>query len=85
MTKILAIISTHGNELLGPNLLAYMLAKRSKLLENMDRSELFIRWWGRKNTVGLKNFVYNDTLQTIPAFLGEEAYKHDGTYAGFIG
>ena len=36
MTKILAIISTHGNELLGPNLLAYMLAKRSKLLENME-------------------------------------------------
>ena len=36
MTKILAIISTHGNELLGPNVLAYMLAKRSKLLENME-------------------------------------------------
>ena len=36
MTKILAIISTHGNELLGSNLLAYMLAKRSKLLENME-------------------------------------------------
>ncbi len=36
MTKILVIISTHGNELLGPNLLAYMLAKRSKLLENME-------------------------------------------------
>ena len=36
MTKILAIISTHGNELLGPNLLAYMLAKRSKLLENIE-------------------------------------------------
>ena len=36
MTKILAIISTHGNELLGPNLLAYMFAKRSKLLENIE-------------------------------------------------
>ncbi len=36
MMRILAIISTHGNELLGPNLLAYMLAKRSKLLENME-------------------------------------------------
>ena len=36
MTKILVIISTHGNELLGSNLLAYMLAKRSKLLENME-------------------------------------------------
>lgn len=36
MTKILAIISTHGNELLGPNVLAYMLAKRSKLLENIE-------------------------------------------------
>ena len=36
-----------------------------------------------KSITGLKNFVYNDTLQTIPAFLGEEAYKQDGTYAGF--
>ena len=34
--KILAIISTHGNELLGPNLLAYMLAKQSKLLEDIE-------------------------------------------------
>ena len=214
MTKILAIISTHGNELLGPNLLAYMLAKRSKLLENIefiianprayaknvrytesdlnrsqrakvieerirllkpelvldfhtttaeqpnilitadknnevvqrfinasaikdnlvvsplndittvvsnfvayevpnshlnddlyeqictdiaryldeeavDQERTFYKMTGKilpeeeKDTVGLKNFVYNDTLQTIPAFLGEEAYKHDGTYAGF--
>ncbi len=224
MTKILAIISTHGNELLGPNLLAYMLAKRSKLLENIefiianprayaknvrytesdlnrsyglgldtyegrrakiieerirllkpelvldfhtttaeqpdilitadknnevvqrfinssavkdvlaveplndittvvsnfaayevpnshlnddlyeqictdieryldgktvDQARTFYKMTGKilpeeeKDTVGLKNFVYNDTLQTIPAFLGEEAYKHDGTYAGF--
>ena len=224
MTKILAIISTHGNELLGPNVLAYMLAKRSKLLENMEfiianprayvknvrytesdlnrsyglgldtyegrrakiieerirllkpelvldfhtttaeqpnilitadkdnevaqrfinssavknilvveplndvttvvpnfaayevpnshlnddlyeqictdiaryldeeavnQARTFYKMTGKilpeeeKNTVGLKNFVYNDTLQTIPAFLGEEAYKHDGTYAGF--
>lgn len=36
MTKILAIISTHGNELLGPNVLAYMLSKRSKLLEDIE-------------------------------------------------
>ena len=36
-----------------------------------------------KNITDLKNFVYNDTLQAIPAFLGEEAYKQDGTYAGF--
>ena len=36
MTKILAIISTHGNESLGPSLLAYMLAKRSKLLEDIE-------------------------------------------------
>ena len=35
-----------------------------------------------KGVAGLENFIYNDTLQTIPAFLGEEAYKHDGTYAG---
>ncbi len=224
MTKILAIISTHGNELLGPNLLAYMLAKRSKLLENMefiianprayaknvrytesdlnrsyglgldtyegrrakiieerirllkpelvldfhtttaeqpdilitankdneivqrfinssavkdvlvvkplndittvapnfvayevpnshlnndlyeqvctdierhldgkivDQKRTFYKMVGKilpeeeQNIVGLKNFVYNNTLQTIPAFLGEEAYKQDGTYAGF--
>jgi succinylglutamate desuccinylase len=36
MTKILAIISTHGNELLGPNVLSYMLNKRSELLEYVD-------------------------------------------------
>lgn len=36
MTKILAIISTHGNELLGPNVLVYMLSKRSKLLEDIE-------------------------------------------------
>ena len=224
MTKILAIISTHGNELLGPNLLAYMLAKRSKLLENIEfiianprayaknvrytesdlnrsyglgldtyegqraktieerirllKPELvldfhtttaeqpnilitadkdnevvqrfinssavkdvlvvkplnditmvvpnfaayevpnshlnddlygkicaditryldnktaevkrtFYKMAGKitpeeeKNITDLKNFVYNDTLQAIPAFLGEEAYKQDGTYAGF--
>ena len=224
MTKILAIISTHGNELLGPNLLAYMLTKRSKLLEDMEfvmanprayvkdvrytESDLnrsyglgldtyeghrakmieerirllqpelvldfhtttaeqpdilitadkdnkvaqsfigasttgnilvveplndittvapnfvayevpnshlnddlygqicaditrcldnkaaevkrtFYKMAGKimpeeeKNITDLKNFVYNDTLQAIPAFLGEEAYKQDGTYAGF--
>ena len=224
MTKILAIISTHGNELLGPNLLAYMLAKRSKLLENIefiianprayaknvrytesdlnrsyglgldtyegrrakvieerirllkpelvldfhtttaeqpdvlitadknnevvrrfinssaikdvlvveplndittvapnfvayevsnsrlnddlykqictdierhldgkmiDQERVFYKMVGKilpeeeQNIADLKNFAYNDTLQAIPAFLGEEAYKHDGTYAGF--
>ena len=224
MTKILAIISTHGNELLGPNLLVYMLAKRSKLLENMefimanprayaknvrytesdlnrsyglgldtyegrrakvieerirllkpelvldfhtttaeqsdilitadrnnevvqrfinasavkdilvveplndittvmsnfaayevpnshlnddlykqictdieryldrkmiDQERTFYKMTGKilpeegQNIAGLKNFVYNNTLQAIPAFLGEEAYKQDGTYAGF--
>ena len=224
MTKILAIISTHGNELLGPNLLAYMLAKRSKLLENMEfimanprayaknvrytesdlnrsyglgldtyegrrakvieeriqllRPELvldfhtttaeqldilitadrnnevvqrfinasavkdilvveplndittvapnfvayevsnsrlnddlyeqictdieryldgkminqertFYKMTGKilpeeeRNIADLENFVYNDTLQAIPAFLGSKAYKQDGTYAGF--
>ena len=36
-----------------------------------------------RNIADLKNFVYNDELQAIPAFLGEEAYKQDGTYAGF--
>ena len=224
MTKILAIISTHGNELLGPNVLAYMLSKRSKLLEDIEfiianprayaknvrytESDLnrsyglgldtyegrrakvieerirllkpglvldfhtttaeqpdilitadkdneivqrfinssavknilvveplndittvvsnfvayevpnshlnddlygqicaditrfldnkaaevkrtFYKMAGKimpeeeKNIADLKNFVYNDTLQAIPAFLGEEAYKQDGTYAGF--
>ena len=224
MTKILAIISTHGNELLGPNVLAYMLAKRSKLLENMefiianprayvknvrytesdlnrsyglgldtyegrrakiieerirllkpelvldfhtttaeqpdilitadknnevvqrfinssavkdilvveplndittvaphfaayevpnsylnddlyeqictdiaryldeetvDQERTFYKMIGKippeeeQNIAGLKNFVYNNTLQAIPAFLGEEAYRQEGTYAGF--
>ena len=224
MTKILAIISTHGNELLGPNVLAYMLSKRSKLLEDIefiianprayaknvryiesdlnrsyglgldtyesqrakvieeriqllrpelvldfhtttaeqldllitadrnnevvqrfinasaikdnlvvsplndittvaqnfvayevpnshlnddlykqicadiaryldeetvDQERTFYKMVGKilpeeeRSIVDLKNFVYNDTLQTIPAFLGEEAYKQDGTYAGF--
>jgi len=224
MTKILAIISTHGNELLGPNLLAYMLAKRSKLLENMefiianprayaknvryiesdlnrsyglgldtyesqrakvieerirllkpelvldfhtttaeqpnilittdknneivqrfinsstvkdilvveplndittvaqnfvayevsnsrlnddlyerictdieryldgkmvDQERTFYKMIGKilpeeeKSIAGLENFVHNDMLQAIPAFLGEEAYRQDGTYAGF--
>lgn len=224
MTKILATISTHGNELLGPNLLAYMLSKRSKLLEDIefiianprayaknvryiesdlnrsyglgldtyegqrakvieerirllkpglvldfhtttaeqpnilitadknnevvqrfinssavkdvlvveplndittvasnfvayevpnshlnddlyeqictdivryldgkmiDQERVFYKMVGKilpeeeQNIAGLKNFVYNNTLQTIPAFLGEEAYKQDGTYAGF--
>ena len=224
MTKILAIISTHGNELLGPNLLAYMLAKRSELLEiiefiianprayvknvrytesdlnrsyglgldtyegrrakvieerirllrpelvldfhtttaeqldllitadknnevvqrfinasaikdnlmvsplndittvaqnfvayevsnsrlnddlyeqictdieryldgkMIDQERTFYKMTGKilpeeeRNIADLENFVYNDTLQAIPAFLGEEAYKQDGTYAGF--
>ena len=224
MTKILAIISTHGNELLGPNLLAYMLAKRSKLLENIefiianprayaknvryiesdlnrsyglgldtyesqrakvieerirllkpelvldfhtttaeqpnilitadkdnevvqrfinssavkdvlvvkplnditmvvpnfaayevpnshlnddlyeqictdiaryldeetvDQERTFYKMTGKilpeeeRNIADLENFVYNDILQAIPAFLGKEAYKQDGTYAGF--
>ena len=222
--RILAIISTHGNELLGPNLLAYMLAKRSKLLEDMefiianprayaknvryiesdlnrsyglgldtyesqrakvieerirllkpglvldfhtttteqpdilitadkdnevvqrfinssavkdvlaveplndittvvsnfvayevpnshlnddlyeqictdiaryldeeavDQERTFYKMTGKilpeeeRNIAGLENFVYNDELQAIPAFLGEEAYRRDGTYAGF--
>ena len=224
MTKILAIIFTHGNELLGPNLLAYMLAKRSKLLENIefiianprayaknvryiesdlnrsyglgldtyegqrtkvieerirllkpelvldfhtttaeqpnilitadknnevvqrfinssavkdilvvkplndittvvsnfaayevpnshlnddlyeqiytdieryldgkivDQERTFYKMTGKilpeeeKSITSLENFVYNDELQAVPAFLGEEAYKQDGTYAGF--
>ena len=32
---------------------------------------------------GLENFVYSDTLGAIPSFLGEKAYRQDGTYAGF--
>ena len=201
MTKILAIISTHGNELLGPNVLAYMLAKRSKLLEDIEfiiansrayaknvrytesdlnrsyglgldtyegrrakiieerirllkpelvldfhtttaeqpnilitadkdnevvqrfinssavkdvlvvkplndittvvsnfvayevpnshlNDDLYEQIWKilpeeEKSIAGLENFVYNDELQAIPAFLGEEAYRRDGTYAGF--
>ena len=224
MTKILAIISTHGNELLGPNVLAYMLSKRSKLLEDIefiianprayvknvrytesdlnrsyglgldtyegqrvktieerirllkpelvldfhtttaeqpdilitadknnevvrrfinssaikdvlvveslndittvapnfvayeipnshlnddlyeqictdirryldgkavDQERTFYKMTGKilpeeeRNIADLKNFAYNDTLQAIPAFLGEEAYRQDGAYAGF--
>lgn len=32
---------------------------------------------------GLENFIYSDALGAIPSFLGEEAYRQDGTYAGF--
>ena len=55
----------------------------------VDQERTFYKMIGKilpeeeKSITGLKNFVYNDTLQTIPAFLGEEAYKQDGTYAGF--
>ena len=55
----------------------------------VDQERTFYKMTGKilpeeeKSVTSLKNFVYNDTLQTIPAFLGEEAYKHDGTYAGF--
>jgi len=188
MTKILAIISTHGNELLGPNVLSYMLNKRSELLEYVDfmvanpraysqnvryvESDLnrsygsdldtyearedkvsrdFINASAIKDVLvveplndittvaphfvayevsnshlnvdlyerictdirkyldgkvsdqehtfykmigkilpeevqadsGLENFVYSNTLGAIPSFLGEEAYRQDGTYAGF--
>ena len=57
--------------------------------ETVDLERTFYKMTGKilpeeeKDIVGLKNFVYNDTLQTIPVFLGEEAYKQDGTYAGF--
>jgi len=188
MTKILAIISTHGNELLGPNVLSYMLNKRSELLEYVDfmvanpraysqnvryvesdlnrsygsdldtyealedkvsrdfinasaikdvlvveplndittvaphfvayevpnshlnadlyerictdirkyldgkvsdREHTFYKMIGKilpeeaRMDSGLENFVYSDTLGAIPSFLGEEAYRQDGTYAGF--
>ena len=32
---------------------------------------------------GLENFIYSDALGAIPSFLGEEAYRQDGTYACF--
>ena len=57
--------------------------------ETVDQERTFYKMVGKilpeeeRSIVDLKNFVYSDTLQTIPAFLGEEAYKHDGTYAGF--
>lgn len=55
----------------------------------IDQERTFYKMVGKilpeeeKNMADLENFVYNDTLQAIPAFLGEEAYKQDGTYAGF--
>lgn len=55
----------------------------------IDQGRTFYKMIGKilpeeeKSIDGLENFVYNDTLQAIPAFLGEEAYKQDGTYAGF--
>ena len=57
--------------------------------EAVDQERTFYKMTGKilpeeeKSVAGLENFVYNDELQAIPAFLGEEAYKHDGTYAGF--
>ena len=57
--------------------------------EAVDQERTFYKMVGKilpeeeKDIVGLKNFVYNNTLQAIPAFLGEEAYRQDGTYAGF--
>lgn len=57
--------------------------------ETVDQERTFYKMTGKilpeeeKSIAGLENFVYNDELQAIPAFLGEEAYKQDGTYAGF--
>ena len=57
--------------------------------EAVDQARTLYKMTGKilpeeeKSATGLKNFVYNDGLQAIPAFLGEEAYKQDGTYAGF--
>ena len=55
----------------------------------VDQERTFYKMIGKilpeeeKSVTGLENFVYNDELQAIPAFLGEEAYRRDGTYAGF--
>ena len=57
--------------------------------EAVDQERTFYKMTGKilpeeeNSATVLKNFVYNNTLQAIPAFLGEEAYKQDGTYAGF--
>lgn len=57
--------------------------------ETVDQERTFYKMTGKilpeeeRNIADLENFVYNDTLQAIPTFLGEEAYKQDGTYAGF--
>lgn len=57
--------------------------------ETVDQERTFYKMIGKippeeeQNIAGLKNFVYNNTLQAIPAFLGEEAYRQEGTYAGF--
>ena len=57
--------------------------------KTVDQGRTFYKMVGKilpeeeKSIDGLENFVYNDEFQAIPAFLGEEAYKQDGTYAGF--
>ena len=57
--------------------------------ETVDQERTFYKMTGKilpeeeKNVTSLENFVYNDELQAVLAFLGEEAYKQDGTYAGF--
>ena len=57
--------------------------------ETVDQARTFYKMTGKilpeeeKSIAGLENFVHNDILQAIPAFLGEEAYRQDGTYAEF--
>ena len=57
--------------------------------ETVGQERTFYKMTGKilpeeeKSVTGLEDFVYNDELQAIPAFLGEEAYRQDGTYAGF--
>lgn len=57
--------------------------------ETVDQERTFYKMTGKilpeeeKSVTSLENFIYNDELQAIPAFLGSKAYKQDGTYAGF--
>lgn len=99
MTKILAIISTHGtvaayevpNSHLNDDLYEQICTDIARYLDEeiVDQERTFYKMTGKilpeeeKSVTSLENFVYNDELQVIPAFLGEEAYKQDGTYAGF--
>ena len=84
MTKILAIISTHGNELLGPNVLAYMLSKRSKLLEDIEFIIANPRAYAKnvRYTESDLNRSYGLSLDTYESQRAKVIEEHSVTEAG---